>query len=320
MKRFLAVLLLTSALSFQASAAGAGKLIDVFLTQTGLEGIILKAGLEDDVARNIRKYIQNSLLSFNAEDGLPNKSQLIEILNSIKGDKRDTIYKRKLLQLLNKDADSLSKKEFVDSVNSLIYLANRYGVKNATVLACAECVTSSLSRHGFLFTFEQMAETNIKQLLESYVPRRPNDLKYFITSKMRALGFGEFGRASRGLVLPSEERTLALFLALAEESSPATLKQRELINAILEISKDSKGNIKLFDSDNAHKLYKLVDDNAMSDGMRDFWIKTLKEANADSSAKSKKEAFFKVLRREAGDKSELNDLVNSLEIQKCFFR
>tara|TARA_R110002072_G_scaffold1989_3_gene16490 strand:+ start:54592 stop:55551 length:960 start_codon:yes stop_codon:yes gene_type:complete len=318
MKKILLTTLLV--LSVQLQAAGGGKLIDLFLTQSGLETLFLKTGIEDAAAQRVTRYISNSILSFSTSSDIPSKSKLVEILKSIKGNKRDTLYQKKLLQLLNKNSDNVTKEELVDSVNSLIYLANRYGVKNATILACADCVSETLGRHGFKFTFEEMADTSTKQLLESYVPRRPDQLNYFITKKMKELEFGDYSRVSRKLVRPSQERTLALFLALAEESSPASPKQRELINAILEFSKDSKGKVQLFSKDNQHILYGLVDDDSMTDAIRTEWIRVLKEASNDPSAASKKEAFFKVLRRDAGDSTELNDYVNSLELKKCFFR
>ncbi|MDC1175476.1 hypothetical protein OAT67_08760 [Bacteriovoracaceae bacterium] len=318
MKKILLTTLLV--LSVQLQAAGGGKLIDLFLTQSGLETLFLKTGIEDAAAQRVTRYISNSILSFSTSSDIPSKSKLVEILKSIKGNKRDTLYQKKLLQLLNKNSDNVTKEELVDSVNSLIYLANRYGVKNATILACADCVSETLGRHGFKFTFEEMTDTSTKQLLESYVPRKPDQLNYFITKKMKELELGDYSRVSRKLVRPSQERTLALFLALAEESSPASSKQRELINAILEFSKDSKGKVQLISKDNQHILYGLVDDDSMTDAIRTEWIRVLEEASNDPSAASKKEAFFKVLRRDAGDSTELNDYVNSLELKKCFFR
>lgn len=321
MGKLLKVLLLSFSLTFSVNLlAAGGKVVDFLLSESGVLELLAKNGVEAKAAARVSKYVKNSFISLTSDGKVPNKKQLLEIINSLSGNSTDRAYRAKLLKILNSDADIAPKEDVVDAVNSLIYIANRYGVQNSTILACADCVSEALGRHGFKFTLEEMSNSSINQLLKNYVPRDPKQLQSFIQSKMRSVGAGDFRRVSTKMVAPSEERTLALFLALAENGSPASGNLRKLVDTILEVSKDSSGKVNLFDADINHRLWKIVDDNELSDEMMEKWVTHLRKVADEPDPSKRKEAFFKVLREKAGDNDFIHAQINDLQVKKCFFR
>lgn len=318
LKSLLFVVLLTFSLALKAS--GTGKLVDVLISESGVVELLAKRGIDGVPAQKVSSYVKNSLISLSFADRVPTKRELLEIINGLGSSQSDVTMRKQLQSLLEKEADKLSKEDVVTSINNLIYLANRYGTRGSTVLACAECVSDVLKRNGFKFTLEVLEDKASKQVLTNVLPRKPQDLQNFIGSKMRAMNLGDFSRAGKDLVAPEEERALGLFVALADKSSPATKVQRDFIESILEVSKDSSGKVNILDSNNPHKLWKLFDKDMDPEFMKE-WTDLLREvADEGKDQASKKESFFKVLERRAGDDPVKLEQVNMLRAKGCYFR
>ncbi|MCR9206042.1 MAG: hypothetical protein NXH75_15775, partial [Halobacteriovoraceae bacterium] len=213
------------------------------------------------------------------------------------------------------------KKDVVEAVNNLIFLANRHGVRGSMVLACSECVNNALFTHGFKFTLEEVSQSSVRQLLESNViPRDPRGLSRFISDKMNRLGYGSFNKASSNLVAPEEEKALAIFLALAEKGSPASKAQRDFIDSVVAVSTTPGGDVKLLNPENPHKFWKLFDDNENTDSVLAGYSSLLKEtAEEGKSTASKRDAFYNVLQRNAGNDPEATERVNAIRLKNCFF-
>jgi hypothetical protein len=321
MKRIQQLLLVfILAMSFTATshAAGAGKLIDFLVNDTGIIELLGSKGIKGAAASRTKKYVMLSLSSLNMMgDRVPTKVELKKIISSISGSADDLKIKKQLTELLDKPSEQLSKEDVVSAVNNLIWLANRHGKRGAIVLACSACVSESLSRHGFKFTLEVLNDSAAKRVLNDVLPRRPRDLRNFLSERMTTLGLGDFSRATRDLVGPEEERSLGLFLGLYEHGSKS---QKELIQSILEVSKRPDGKVELLNPKNPHKLWKLFTEDLDQDELVD-WSKMLKEIASDSgSDESKKDAFFAYLKRRAGDDPVMNEWLNKIKIKKCFFR
>ena len=311
-----------SLFSASVMGAGAGKLFDLLVNESGLMDVLARRGIEGVPADKVGVFVKNSLKSFTPDGSMPTGSQLKKIVSDIKSLKTDSKHKKRLLELLEKDSDKLSKDELVDAVNSLIFLSSRYGRRGSTILACAECVSDSLGRHGFKYTLEEVRKANIKEILENnVVPRHPTDLSKYISGKMRRLKMGSYSKSSRGVVSPEEKRTFGVFLALADPNGPATKNQRELIDAILSVSTQPDGTVKLLSKDNSHKLWKILIEQDMDDNLSKQWADLLREvAEEGKDSVSKKDAFYKVLRRRAGDDQVLNEQVDALRMKGCYFK
>lgn len=320
MKILLSFILLLS-LTFNTQAAGGGKLLDLIVNESGLVELLTKNGIEGAVNAQVRSYVKNSILSLTAGGAMPSGRDLMKVINGLSDSADDRVIKRNLMKLLAKDSDSVSKKDVVEAVNNLIYLANRHGVSGSVVLACSECVNNALFSHGFKFTLEEVSQASVRQLLESNViPRDPRTLSRYISDKMSRLGYGNFTKASADLVGPEEEKALAIFLALAEKGSPATKSQREFIDAVIAISTSPSGEVKLLDPANPHKFWKFLNSNENTDSVLNGYASLLREtAEEGKSSASKKEAFYTVLQRNAGNDPEAAERVNDIRLKDCFF-
>ncbi len=320
MKKF-SVILFSLLLTLNIYGAGAGKLLDLLLNESGLVELLTKNGIEGAAAVQVRTYVKNSILSLSVGSEMPTGDALLNIIKGLENTTADRRVKASLLKVLNKNSDELKKSDIVEAVNNLIFLANRHGVRGSLVLACSECVNNALFSHGFRFTLEEVTQSSVRQLLESNViPREPRALSQFLSNKMSRLGFGSFNRASADLVAPEEEKALAIFLALADKGSPATTAQRDFINSVISMSTNPSGEVKLLDPENPHKFWKLFDDSENTDNVLAGYATILKETAEEAKTKvNKKEAFYDVLQRNAGDSPEATERVNSIRIKNCFF-
>ena len=318
LKHIVLVLFLSISFTLETHAAGAGKLIDFLVNDTGVIELLGSKGIKGAAASRTKKYIMLSLSSLNAMGNrTPTKTELKKIISSISGSADDLKIKKQLTELLDKPSSQLSKDDVVTAVNNLIWLANRHGKRGAIVLACSACVSDTLSRHGFKFTLEVLNDSAAKRVLNDILPRKPRDLRNFLTERMTTLGLGDFSRAPKSLVGPEEERSLGLFLGLYEHGSK---KQKDLIESILSVSKRPDGKVDLLDPKNPHKLWKLFTEDMGDDELAD-WSKMLKKVADDAGSEdSKKDAFYAYLKRRAGDDPILNEKLNMIKLKKCFFR
>lgn len=314
------VLSMAFTMSINVNAAGGGKLIELLVNDSGVLEILGKRGIKGAPAKKVSEYVGQSILSISFSNKKPSVQQLKKIIKSIAGSEVDNAYKKELLALLDKPAEKVSKEDLVTVVNNLIYLSNRFGKRGSTVLACADCVSETLSRHGFKFTLEVLSDSSSKRVLTQVLPREPKQLTNYISKEMSKGGLGDYSRtaARTKLVSPEEERALGLFLGLRKFGNK---KQKELAEAIVSVSKDSGGETTLLTRDNPHKLWKLFSED-MSDDVMDSWTKMLKEVGekTDGSEGSSKKAFYDYLERVAGDDPVLREQLASLKRKNCFFK
>jgi sulfur carrier protein ThiS len=313
--RKIALLLLVLLTSLSIHAAGAGKLIDFLLSDSGVAEILTKNGVDAVAIPRVKRYVSNSLVALNFKNKKPTKRELQKILNSLGGSPQDIKVRQKLQALLNKT--NPSKKDVVNAVNGLIYLANRHGHRGSTVLACAQCVSDVLSKNGFKFTLEEINNTAAKKVLDKTLPRKPRDLTNFINTKISKHNFGSLSKVDPRMLRPEEERALGLFLGLADSGSK---KQKELIEAIREFSTDANGSTQLVDSRNPHTFWKLFSED-MDDDVLEGWTKIIREATESANGKTdKQEAFYAALKKRAGDDQYMNDQLEFLKKKSCFFK
>ncbi|MBK26211.1 MAG: hypothetical protein CME70_19590 [Halobacteriovorax sp.] len=291
--------------------SGAKHLVDMLISDAGVASALGKSGIRGQAATHVKRSVKNSLVALYGGNGVPSKRQLARALQGLPSKGKDGRIVRELKVLLNKKEADLTKGDFVDAVNNLIYLANRYGLKSTSVLACAQCVSDSLAKSGFKFTMELVENKQSQKVLTSVLPQNPRDLRNYISKEMK--GFGGSGKDFDKLVGAEEERALALFLGLNKYGSKS---QKAFIEAVKEVSGG-----KLVDSKNPHKLWKLFADDASSAEL-EGWTKLLKEVNAEAKASkiSKKDAFYKVLTKKAGDDANMTSRIDTLKAKRCFFQ
>lgn len=314
-KKILLLLVLLASLNIQAS--GGGKLIDFLINDSGVAEMLTKNGVDAVAIPRVKRYVKNSLVALNFKNKTPTKRELKNILRSLGGSPKDIKVRKSLEALLNKPSNKVQKRDVVNAINSLIYLANRHGNRGSTVLACAQCVSDVLSKNGFKFTLEEINNTSAKKVLDQVLPRKPRELTNFINTKMSRNKFGDLSRVDPRMLRPEEERSLGLFLGLSEAG---TKKQKELIDAIREYSTDANGTTQLVDSRNPHTFWKLFSED-MDDDVLEGWTKIIKEASAEANERTdKQEAFYAALKRRAGDDPYMNEQLEFLKKKNCFFK
>lgn len=320
MKKFFVFLFTSLFLVSQAMGQGlsvGAKLIDFLVSDTGVVEILAKRGIQGMPATNVQSYVKNSLVAFSIHNKPVSKDELRQILKNLNVTGDDLRLKNQLVDLLEKSSDELGTEDVVTAVNNLIYLANRHGVRGSVVLACSQCVSDSLSRHGFKFTFATIQDATTASILNDILPRQPRDLSNFISSRMQKMGLGNYRNVPKELVGLEEERSLGLFLALAESGSA---QHKQLVEAIIDVSRRPNGTVNLLDTQNPHKLWSLFS-NDMSEDMMANWSRLLKDVAEEGKTEvSKKEAFFNVLTKQAGDDPVLLEHKNMLRSKNCFFR
>lgn len=315
--RFILFLGLFAAQTYAQGLSVGTKLIDYLINDSGVIEILSKRGIQGTPAQNVQTYIKNALVAFNLGNRDLTKDELRQILIGLNVSGDDLRLKNQLVELLEKTSDDLSTEDVVTAINNLIYLANRHGVRGSVVLACSQCVSDSLTRHGFKFTFATIQDSTTANILDKMLPRNPRDLSNFISAKMKKMGLGSYRNVPKEIVALEEERSLGLFLALAESGSK---EHKQLVEAVIDVSRRPDGTVNLLDTQNPHKLWSLFS-NDMDENMMANWTKLLKDvAEEGKSEISKKEAFFAVLTKQAGDDPVLLEHKNMLRSKNCFFK
>lgn len=304
-----------------AQAGAASKVIDLLVNDSGLSELLTRKGIRGVAAHKVKSSVRNSLMNLSPNGQLPSAYQLRGILKNLSVDTSpgspDAALKAKLRSFLNKSGDNISSDELTDVVNDLIYLSHRYGSGQATALACSQCVSDNLYKRGFKYTLEVLEDSNAKRVMKSFLPKNPQQTRSFVFKTMKQENMGDFSRASIDLLSREEEKTLALFLGMKKFGNQ---KQKDFVQAVLDISKRPDGSVELLDPSNKHKLWKLFADD-LSDKELEGWTRILRETAQESNGqRSKKDAFFKVLEKRAGEHEGMNQKIQVLKRKNCFFQ
>jgi hypothetical protein len=229
---------------------------------------------------------------------------------------QDIKIKNELKTIITKESSKIQKEELLDAINNIIYFGSRYGSK--TLINYTDCTNDSLDAYGIKFSVVKLKSSRTKKVLDEYVPSSPKNLKKFISQRMQKFKWGKFDKSSSLIVLPFEEKSLALFLALSEYG---TTDQKEFIDAVVELSKNSGGRVQLLDAKKRHKFWKVFSSDITEDDIKG-WTSTIE----DTTSKIKKgnlsveEAFYKVLKEKAQNNAFLLKQLESLKSKRCFFK
>lgn len=300
---------------FMNVSYGAGvKLVDYLVSGSGITEILAKHGIKGNDAKQVQSYVASSLAALGNKSSLT-KQELADVLVKLPVTGADANMRKGLQMLLDTPADQIKKADVVNAINNIIYLANRHG--KSVIITCAECVNDNLAKNGFKFTVETVKNASSTKLLNDVIPKNPAQLNTFISARMKKTGMGDYSKVTPDLVAPEDEKSLALFLGLAEAG---TAEQKALIASIKKLStKNGKTNI--IDPKNPHKFWKIVADDMSSEDMAG-WTKTLDEvsARAAKDGVNAEEAFYRTLKDKAQGNEYLTKQYETLKAKKCFFR
>lgn len=314
MFKYFVVLTLVMNLSSPVFASGTTKLVDYMVSGSGLVEILGKYGVKGSDAKQVESYVGSALVALGSKKTLT-KEELANALAKLPVTGSDANVRKELQLLLDKSEGEIKKEDVVKAVNNIIYLANRHG--KSVIITCAECVNENLAKDGFKFTVETIKNSSTVKVLNEVLPKNPAELNTFISSRMKRLGMGDYSKVTPDVVAPSEEKSLALFLGLAESGSA---DQKALIAAIKKVS-TRNGKTNIIDPKNPQKFWKIVADDMSAQDMNG-WTKTLNEvaARAEKDNVTTEEAFYRTLKEKAQGNDYLMKQYESLKAKRCFFK
>ncbi|MCO4795297.1 MAG: hypothetical protein KC493_16380 [Bacteriovoracaceae bacterium] len=304
-----------------AYSGAASKVVDLLVNDSGLSELLTRKGIRGVAANRVKNSVRNSLMNLNYNGELPSAYQLKRILKNLSVDSSsgspDAGLKAKLRSFINKSGDDITPDELTEVVNDLIYLSHRYGNGQATALACSQCVSDPLYKKGFKYTLEILEDSNSKKVMKQFLPKNSKQTRSFVFKTMKQEQLGDFSRATMDILSREEEKSLALFLGLKKLGSK---KQKDFVQAVLDVSRKPDGSVQLLDPSNKHKLWKLFADD-LGEKKLEGWTKILREVASESQGqRSKREAFFRVLEKRAGDHEGMKKQIKVLKRKNCFFQ
>lgn len=312
MIKYLIILSLTANL---ALASGTTKLVDYVISSSGVVELLTKYGVKSSDAQLVKGYLGSALASLNSGKKALTREEFQKLLSNLPVTGTDANIRMGLQKLLDTPEAQIEKKDVIGVINNIIYLANRHG--KSFIITCSDCMNESLAKEGFKFTVETVKNVKSVELLTNVIPSNPTELNKFVGARMRKLGMGDYSKVTPDLVAPTEEKSLALFLALAESGSK---EQKDFIDAVKRVS-TTNGKVNIIDPKNPHKFWREIADEMSPETMKG-WTSTLNEV-AEKRAKeglSAEDAFYKVLKEKADANPELKKQYEALKAKRCFFK
>ena len=308
------ILTFVTSLACNTAFAGVAKLADFMISGSGIIELLGKYGIKGTDAKQVESYVSSSLMALGSKKVL-SKSELVDVLAKLPVTGPDASMRKELQILLDKSENEIRKEDVVKAINNIIYLANRHG--KSVIITCAECVNENLAKNGFKFTVESIKNASAVKVLNEVIPKDSAQLNTFISARMRRLGMGDYSKVTPDLVSPSEEKSLALFLGLAESGNA---EQKALIASIRKVS-TRNGKTNIIDPKNPQKFWKIVADDMSSEDMAG-WTKTLNEVadRAEKDGVPPEEAFYRTLKEKANGNEYLTKQLETLKAKRCFFK
>lgn len=304
--KFFKQVALTCALCLSVNIhASVVKLADVLFDHNGLKSKLLSSGVSIEQVSRISSLVEISLNSLTG-----NKSDsLVSIVKNLAVSNTDIAKKNKLLSVLSSNKNSLDNEEFIDALNQLIYLADRYGVGRQTTLSCSVCVSDELANIGIHSSISLITDKNIARVLKT-IPTDSKKITLLIKNRLKELG----ARDVSYLITESDERVFALFLELSRRG---TAEYQDFVKTVLAFNKAQDGTINLAGPKSIGPLWRVLNSTLTDEkivSLTNALKSTLKEKPENRS-----EAFFKVLKENAlGDEDKISS-INELKANNCLF-
>lgn len=295
---------------------GVGRVLEVFFNSQGLKSAVYHSGLRGNSASHVEKLVALSLENLAGKKN-PTQREVLGALRSVSGSE-DQAVKKRLFDIFRKNEKDMTKADFVEAVNSLVYLAGRYGFDNTLALACSACVSDTLSKSGFKFTYSEVADKNINYILKNVIPQDSRKLSGYIKGQLSRNNLAQGGSKGLSGLNKSDEVNFALFLSMSQHGSP---QQKQLFESIKKVSTRPDGNVDVLDPENGHKLWRLFSSDLNEEELAG-WSRMLDSVAEEANKKgeiNKKDAFYRFFKKKADADPSLADRYETLKKKNCFF-
>lgn len=304
--KFLKKITITCALCLSMNSySSVIKLADVLFDANGLKSKLLASGVSSGQVSRLTSLVDISLNSLVGDSS----DSLINIVKGLSVSNSDLAKKTKLLNVLSSNKNSLDNEEFIDALNQLIYLADRYGVGRQTTLSCSVCVSDELASIGIHNSISVVTDKNIARVLRT-IPTDSKKITLLIKNRLNELG----ARDISYIITQEDERAFALFLELSRRGTP---EYQDFVKTVLEFNKASDGSINLAGPKSVGQIWRVLNSTLTDEkitSLTSVLKETLKEKPEDRS-----EAFFKVLKSRAGSDEDKISSIEDLKNNNCFF-
>ncbi|EQC45599.1 hypothetical protein [Bacteriovorax sp. Seq25_V] len=321
MKCFKTIALVSLLMVSPLTQASVVKVFDALLDKAQLETLLTSRGIFDrGVIGQVGKNVRYSLQDISSSSKIASMKELKNMGKLITNPEDKAKY-AELMKVMSKDSKEITREELVTTINSLVLLSQRYGVRSKSILACAPCVNKELAETGFNFTLNELKDPASQRIFKEMNKKAkdPMTASKFINSEVSKAKLGSAPSLSA-----TDEEAFIYFLMIPKHG---TEEQKRVYDAIVKVSKTKSGSTDMFDADNGHKLYNIFSDsltpselNLWEDLLEDT-AKTMKEEDMGTM-----DAFYRTLEKRAesvSDQAEKNDLLAKLDYIKregCFSR
>lgn len=293
-------------LLLQTTNASVLKFADVLINDVNLKSKIVSSGVSGPNVNRLKSFINTSVGSL--MEG--SDTNLYQTIKRLRVDASDNYKKKQLLKALRKPAGKVTNDEFIEIVNDLVHLADRYGLRSASTLSCSVCVSDQLADLGLKASIKNISNAQLRKLLKR-IPNGPKKIATFNSRKLKKLKVKDTLKNVRS----KDMKTLALFLEMATSGDQ---RYKRLAKSILRFN-TVNGEVELAGNEAPSELWKLVN-TKLTDEKADKWTTAIESTLNKNTARERSDALFAKLREMAnGDEDKLSN-INKLQAKRCYVK
>jgi hypothetical protein len=314
MFKFIAVMGLISSFSFNLFAAEAIKVIDILIRTDAITETLVKYGFKNEKAVAQGAGVAEALKSLGAKDNFSG-AELKKILAALPIiDTKDATKRTELVKLLESPVTDKSKKEILDAINSIYYLANGYG--KSIFITCERCVgetAAEMGADGIKYSVTKIKDAKKIQIISKAIGNSPEETNRYIKNQMKTQGLGDYSKVTSKEITPDMEKSFARYLVLAANG---TEEEKNLAKALKKLSTDKSGKTNILQN----RLWTMASGDLTPDTMTGLTETfTLAAERVASKGMNAEEAFYEELAVKAKGNKYLLEQLDSLKKQGCFF-
>ncbi len=282
------------------------KIADALFEHSNLKTKLVSSGVSGE---SLTRMVNVVDISVNSLIRPGDESNFIQIVKGLPVASEDLGKKNRLLKVLNSPVDKVGSDEFIESLNDLIFLANRYNISGTQTLSCSVCVSDDLARIGIRNTLSFISDKRVAKILEG-IPQDPRKLSIYLKRRVSKYGLKDVTQ----FLSREDERAFALFLELKNSGDSV---YSSFIDSVINFNRSSKNTVSLAGPESVGQLWRIVNSDLSSDKMKSLTA-VINEAS-QASPEKRIDAFFDALTKSADGDSEKISNIEELKTKNCFF-